>query len=171
MDFISISISLISLTISLGTFWLTIARGKLKMTKPTIIFFGFDTVPKPTPKVFLRTLLYSTAIRGQVIEGMYAKVRRNNNERIFSFWGYTETEKLSPGSGLHVSQTGLAANHHFVLSVHEDDYRFEPGAYEIDVIADVVGRINSQGPSTGKKESCSSARSVASMRAIRENDS
>lgn len=141
MEYISIPISLVSLAISLGTFWLAfLDRGRLKMTKPTIVFFGFDTVPKPTPKVFLRTLLYSTATRGQVVEGMYARVRRGEHERIFSFWGYGETEKLSAGSGLHISRTGLAANHHFVLSVHESAYRFEPGSYEIDVIADVVGR-------------------------------
>lgn len=140
MDYISIPIAVLSLAISLGTFWFAfVHRGRLKMTKPTIVFFGFDAVPKLTPKVFLRTLLYSTASRGQVIEGMYAKVRRGGEERVFSFWGYGETEKLSPGSGLHVSRTGLAANHHFVLSVHEDAYRFEPGSYEIDVIADVVG--------------------------------
>lgn len=141
MEYISIPISLVSLAISLGTFWLAfVDRGRLKMTKPTIVFCGFDTVPRLTPKVFLRTLLYSTASRGQVVEGMYVKVRRGEDERIFSFWGYGEAEKLSPGSGLHVSRTGLAANHHFVLSVDESTYRFEPGSYEINVIADVVGR-------------------------------
>lgn len=140
MDYISISISLTSLVISLGTFWLVFAhRGRLKMTKPTIVFFGFDVTPTPTAKVFLRTLLYSTAARGQVVEGMYAKIRNRGTERVFGFWGYGETEKLSPGSGLHVPRTGLSANHHFVLSVHETGYRFETGAYEIDVFADVVG--------------------------------
>lgn len=141
MNLISIPVSLLSLAVSLGTFWLVfVARGRLKMTKPTIVFFGFDTVPKLTPKVFLRTLLFSTAARGHVIEGMHAKVRHSNDERVFSFWGYGETEKLSPGSGLYVSRTGLAANHHFVLSVHEDPYHFETGSYEIDVIVEVVGR-------------------------------
>jgi hypothetical protein len=141
MEYYSIPISLVSLTVSLGTFWLAfVDRGRLRMTKPTIVFFGYDTVPKLTPKVFLRTLLYSTATRGQVIEGMHAIVRYDGSERVFSFWGYGETEKLSPGSGVHVSRTGLAANHHFVLSVHEEAYCFKPGAYEIDVIADVVGR-------------------------------
>lgn len=71
---------------------------------------------------------------------MYAKLRHGGGERVFSFWGYGETEKLSPGSGLHVGRTGLAANYHFVLSVHEDVFRFSPGAYEIDVIAKVAGR-------------------------------
>ncbi|MGO4706525.1 hypothetical protein AB4072_12220 [Microvirga sp. 2MCAF38] len=141
MDYFSIPISLVSLTVSLGTFWLAfVDRGRLRMTKPTIVFFGFDTVPKPTPKVFLRTLLYSTATRGQIIEGMYATVRHCGRERVFRFWGYGENNKLSPGSGLQISRTGLAANHHFVLSVHEDAYVFEPGAYEIGVNSDVVGR-------------------------------
>jgi hypothetical protein len=141
MEYISIPISLVSLAISLGTFWLAfVDRGRLKMTKPTIVFFGFDTVPKLTPKVFLRTLLYSTSTCGQVVEGMYVRVRHDNSEQMFSFWGYGEAEKLSPGSGLHVSRAGLAANHHFVLSIHEGAYSFKPGAYEIDVIADVAGR-------------------------------
>ena len=141
MEYLSIPISLISLAISLGTFWLAFMdRGQLKMTKPTIVFFGFDTVPQPTPKVFLRTLLYSTATRGQVVEGVYVKLRHDGDERVFSFWGYGETEKLSPGSGLYVSRTGLAANHHFVLSLNEETYSFTPGFYEIDVIADAVGR-------------------------------
>lgn len=141
MESISIPISILSLAISLGTFWLAfIDRGRLKMTKPTIVFFGFDTVPKVTPKVFLRTLLYSTATRGQVVEGMYVKLRHADDERIFSFWGYGETEKLSPGSGLYVSRAGMAANHHFVLSIHELPYQFKPGPYEIDVLANIVGR-------------------------------
>ena len=71
---------------------------------------------------------------------MYATVRYDGREPVFSFWGYAETERLFPGSGLYVGRTGFAANHHFVLSVHEEAYHFEPGAYEIDVIADVVGR-------------------------------
>ena len=110
------------------------------MTKPTIIFFGYDMVPRPTPKVFMRTLLYSTANRGQIIEGMFAKLSCGDSKQVFGFWGYGETGTLTAGSGLHVSRTGLAANHHFVLSVHENKYHFEPGDYAIDVFANVVGR-------------------------------
>lgn len=141
MELISIPISIVSLAVSLGTFWFAfIDRGRLRMTKPTIVFFGYDMVPRPTPKVFLRTLLYSTANRGHVVEGMFVKVRHNDREQAFSFWGYGETEKLTAGSGLYVSKTGVSVNHHFVLSVHETEYRFEPGDYRIDVFANVVGR-------------------------------
>ncbi len=141
MEMISVPISIASLAVSVGTFWLVLLRrGRFAMTMPTIVFFGHDIVPKPTPKIFLRTLLYSTAAQGQVVEGMYVKALRNGTERTFSFWGYGETEKLSAGSGLYISRAGLAANHHFVLSVHEDEYRFEPGDYAITVYARVVGR-------------------------------
>lgn len=141
MEMISIPISIVSLVVSVSTFWLAfLRRGRLAMTMPTIVFFGHDMVPKTTPKIFLRTLLYSTAAQGQVVEGMYVQAARDGIERTFSFWGYGETEKLTAGSGLHVSRTGLAANHHFVLSIHEDEYQFEPGDYTITVYARVVGR-------------------------------
>jgi hypothetical protein len=130
-----------SLGLSIVTAWLTlIRRGKLAMTKPVIVFFGFDTVPKTRAKIFLRTLLYSTAIRGQVIEAMLVRLLYDGKAQVFGFWGYGETSQLSPGSGLYVGQTGLAVNHHFVLSVHEAAYEFTPGDYRIEVRARLVGK-------------------------------
>jgi hypothetical protein len=74
MEFISIPISIVSLVISAITFWIVfLRRGRLRMTEPNVVFFGFDHAPTTTPKVFIRTLLYCTAARGAVIEGMYAK--------------------------------------------------------------------------------------------------
>ncbi|MGO4561678.1 hypothetical protein [Rhizobiales bacterium 3FA27D7] len=110
------------------------------MTTPTVLFFGFDEVPTITAKIFLRALLYSTGVRGQVIEGMHAKLRHGNDEQVFGFWGYGEINKLVPGSGLHVGQTGLAVNHHFVRSVHEPAYEFRPGNYTIEICAHLVGK-------------------------------
>lgn len=151
MDYVSISISLVSLAISLGTFWLTsLRRGRLAMTNPTIVFFGWDFEPKATPKVFIRTLLFSTASRGQFVEGLYATIRGPSDERTFGFWGHGPTKELMAGSGLYVDRTGYSANHHFVLSVHEDPYAFKPGNYEIDVIANVVGRSKPRKLSTIK---------------------
>lgn len=138
---ISIFIAVLSLAVSTVTLWFTLLRrGHLAMTKPTIVFFGFDVVPKPTPKIFLRSLLYSTSARGKIIEGMYVRLSHAGTEQIFSFWGYGEANKLSPGSGLYVGQTGIAANHHFVLSVHQPGYEFKPGAYTIRVFARLVGK-------------------------------
>lgn len=90
------------------------------MTIPSIVFFGYDEIPKSTPKVFLPTLLYSTATQGQVIEGMHVILRYpRGGDRVYGFWGYDEGSKLVPGGGWYVGCTGVAANHHFVQSVHE----------------------------------------------------
>lgn len=141
MELISLPIALLSLAISGATFWLVyLRRGRLAMTQPAVVFFGFDAVPRTTAKIFIRTLLYSTAANGQVVESMHAVLRHGDRERQFSFWGYSETERLSAGSGIYVSRTGLAANHHFVLSVHEPAYEFSAGDYIVDIYAHLVGR-------------------------------
>lgn len=133
-----IAISLLSLGIAATTMYLTwLRRGRLAMTKPSIVFFGHDTA---TPKIFIRTLLYSTAQRGKMVETMYAKLIRDRTEQVFGFWGYAPTTEISPGSGLYVGQTGVAANHHFVLSEHYPGYEFRAGDYTIQVFARQAGR-------------------------------
>jgi hypothetical protein len=87
------------------------------MTQPTVIFFGPDT-PRaredtPLPKVFLRTLLFSTSKRGRVIESMHVALSRNETHQNFNIWVYGD-EKLVRGSGLFVGETGVAATHHFL---------------------------------------------------------
>lgn len=109
------------------------------MTKPHVVFFGFDEVPSATAKIFLRGLLYSTAARGQVVEGMFARLTHEGSEQVFGFWGYGETNRLNVGSGLFVGQTGVAVNHHFVLSVHEAAYHFAAGRYTVEVFARLAG--------------------------------
>ncbi|MDA0559682.1 hypothetical protein [Burkholderia pseudomallei] len=135
-------ISLMSFAVSAGTMYFAwLRRGSLCMTKPALVFFGFDAVPRHTSKVFLRTLLYSTAAKGQVIESMHAKLLRDGGEQTFSFWGYGETNKLTPGSGLYVGQAGVTVNHHFVLSVHQPAYEFVAGNYAVEVYARLAGKV------------------------------
>ncbi len=65
-DVASITISVLSLAISSVTAWLTLLnRGTVKMSRPTVIYFGPDT-PRSgedtaKPKVYLRALLFSTS--------------------------------------------------------------------------------------------------------------
>lgn len=141
IDHISIIISLLAFGISAATLWLTLLhRGQVRMTRPNVVFFGYDFVPKTTPKIFLRTLLYSTSEKGIVIESMYAKVENNGRAEKFSFWGYGETKNIVPGSGLYVGRSGVAVNHHFVLSVDKPVFEFQEGGYIIDIYARIVGR-------------------------------
>jgi hypothetical protein len=77
------------------------------MTQPTVIFLGPDSsrVPErlPPPKVFIRTLLFSTSKRGRVIESMHVRVARSESKQNFNVWVYGD-DKLLPGSGLFVGE-------------------------------------------------------------------
>lgn len=68
---VTTTISLLALTISSATAWLTLfRRGTVRMSQPTVIFFGPDqprvSSTEAPPKVYLRTLLFSTSKRGRV---------------------------------------------------------------------------------------------------------
>src|SRR5579862_7874181 len=102
---LTLSISVLALAVSASTAWLTLLRrGVVKMTRPTVIFFGPDRPRSPDdpplPKVYLRTLLFATSKRGRVIESMHVSLARNETHQNFNIWVYGEREKLVRGSGL-----------------------------------------------------------------------
>jgi len=139
---VALVISGMALSVSAITAWLTFfRRGRLKMTRPSLIFFGYDTSPgRPDPKIFLRGLLFSTSKRGQLIENLYVRLTRGESVQNFSGWFYGEANKLSVGGGLFVGEDGVAANHHFVLSPDQRSFVFQPGSYKVQVHGNVVGR-------------------------------
>lgn len=142
---ISLVVSAISLFVALLTAWLTLLRhGRVRMTQPTVIYFGPDGGSKrdnrPNAKVFLRTLLYSTAARGRIITSMFVRLRRGETTQNFNIWVYGD-DLLSRGSGLFVPQTGVAYNHHFLLPSDGSDFKFASGRYVIEVFAVSVGRV------------------------------
>jgi hypothetical protein len=55
-------------------------------------------------------------------------------------WGIDADDKLVRGGGLLVGKAGVVAWHHFVAQGDGSDFRFEPGRYEVDVVARVHGR-------------------------------
>jgi hypothetical protein len=139
----SLTISVLALAVSSVTAWLTLfRRGTVKMTQPTVIFFGPDTPrsrdENPLPKVFLRTLLFSTSKRGRVIESMHVTLSRNETHQNFNIWVYGD-EKLVRGSGLFVGETGVAANHHFLTPRDGSGFRFTEGRYRLEVFAHLLG--------------------------------
>jgi hypothetical protein len=132
-------LSTASLLISGGTAWLTLfRRGTVKMTKPTLLFFGPDGKSGP-PKVYLRTLLYSTAKRGHIVESMFVRLRRGESVQNFNVWVYGD-DRMARGSGIYVGHEGLASNHHFLLPRDGTGYDFLAGEYSFQVYALLVGR-------------------------------
>lgn len=145
MEVASIVIAILALSISGWTAYKTLfQRGTLKMTQPTVFFFGPDGRGEalPTPKVFLRTLLYSTAKRGHVIENMYVELVNDNAQHLFNIWVYGEREKLVRGSGLFVTDQGIPLNHHFLLPITPETGKFEffEGDYTVRVFATLAGK-------------------------------
>lgn len=139
-------ISLLALAVSATTAWLTLfRRGTLRMPRPTVIFFGPDGPPSQGAgvKVFLRTLLYSTSKRAQILESMYVTLRRRESVQTFKIWVYGETGSLVRGSGLRISEDGFAANHHFVLPMDGTQFVFLPGDYIVEVYARLVNSAGS----------------------------
>lgn len=54
---VAVTVAALSLLVSALTLWLTLLRhGAIKMTRPTVIFFGPDGGGGPT-KIYIRTLL------------------------------------------------------------------------------------------------------------------
>jgi len=143
MPVIATLISLFALIISTITAWLTLFRkGALRMTRPTVIYFGPDGPPSQGAgvKVFLRTLLYSTSKRAQIVEGMYVTLRRGESLQTFNIWVYGEPGHLSRGSGLRVGEDGVVFDHHFVLPKDGTPFLFLPGEYVMEVYATLCGR-------------------------------
>jgi len=138
-EWIAVGISSLALLVSGVTAWLTLVRsGELRMTQPTVVFFGPDGARReeetPRLKVFLRTLLYSTSRRGQTLESMHVSLQRAESRQNFSIWVYGD-DRPARGSGLHIGADGLACNHHFLLPEDGAGFRLLPGRYTVRVYA------------------------------------
>ncbi|HEY4760656.1 MAG TPA: hypothetical protein VIH42_08760 [Thermoguttaceae bacterium] len=144
---ISIFISITALFISAVTAWFTLLRrGTIRMTQPTVIYFGPDGSSrddsKPPLKVFLRTLLYATSKRGLIVERMFVRLRRGESSQTFNIWVYGESS-LARGSGIFVGENGVVCNHHFLLPADCTTFEFSVGEYILDVFAKLTGSDHS----------------------------
>jgi hypothetical protein len=136
-------IAVVSLVLSMTTAWLTLfRRGTVKMTQPTVIFFGPDTpksrLDRALPKVFLRTLLFATSKRGRIIESLHIALSRNETRQNFNIWVYGN-DHLVRGSGLFVGEAGVEANHHFLAPHDAHLFEFKAGQYQLEVFARLLG--------------------------------
>ena len=143
-DPVALAVSVLALAVSAATAWLTLfRRGTVRMTQPTVIFFGPDT-PRSgehfaKPKVYLRTLLFATSKRGRIIESMHISLARSETHQNFNIWVHGETTKLVRGSGLFVGETGVAANHHFLTPEDGSHFKWLAGHYQLGVYTRLLG--------------------------------
>jgi hypothetical protein len=137
----SFFISVLALSVSAITAWLTFFRkGALKMTRPTTIAFlppGANTEGRS--QVLVRTLFYSSAKRGQIVESLHLTLRRGESKQNFSIWVYGAKEDLRRGSGLFVPQEGVTHDHYFLMPNDGSAFEFHAGEYIVTVFARLVG--------------------------------
>ncbi len=137
---LSIIMSFFSLILSLFTVWLLyLYKGKIKMTQPTWVAFGYDGPGIGESKIYLRTLIVSTAKRGRIIENIFLKVHRGESLQNFNIWVYGQKNNLSRGSGIYIGQDGVVCDHHFLLPKDCANYEFSPGSYKIEIFFSILG--------------------------------
>lgn len=146
MEAVGLVVAVVSLGVSMLTAWLTMGRrGRLRLAQPSTVYFGPDSNRDRHPKVFLRSLLYATAARGVVVEGMYVRLRRGDSTQTFPVWVLGErADDLARGAGIFVPQGGIALHHHFLLPSDGTTYTFLPGTYTLEVYARVVGKRSAE---------------------------
>ncbi len=141
ISLVSIVISLLSFALSATTYWLLyLHKGKILMTQPTLIVI-YNDLKSDGRKIFLRTLLISTAKSGNILENLFIRVKNDRSTQDFSFWGYKDKE-MSHGSGLYIPENGCVYDHHFSLWPKDTTYRFMQGKYEIEMFASIIGHKN-----------------------------
>lgn len=139
----TIAAATVSTLLSAFTFWFVfLHRGRVRMTRPTLVFFGRDGDETGRSKIFLRSSIFSTSKRGQIVENMYAKVDTPAGSHLFSFWAHRtdESSRIVRGSGLAATENGIACDHHFLLPTCAEEFEFVPGGCTITVFAKLVDR-------------------------------
>lgn len=139
MQTLALIISALALTTSVVTAWFTLRRGSIKMTRPSQIHFAL----LPGPQILIRTLLFSTAKRGRVIESMHVTLQNDETRQNFNIWVSGE-EKLSRASGLYVGESGVVISHYFMVPHDQKHTGFAAGTYRLEVFAKLVDEDRSR---------------------------
>lgn len=113
------------------------------MTRPLVVYFGPDKQTnrreRPYPKVYFRTLLFSTSKRGRVIENLFVNIKKDDSETNFGIWVH-ESGKMLRGSGLFIGEAGFEATHQFSPHDKDSNFTFTEGTYEMNVFGQVVDK-------------------------------
>lgn len=143
LTYFSVVIAMLALSVSALTLWLThMRKGKVKLTRPAVVYFGPDGSRDEglngNPKIYLRGLLISDSKRGRIVENLHATLQHNESKQNFNVWVYGD-DRLVRGSGLFVGDTGVVANHHFLLPKSGNGFKFQAGKYRLDIYASILG--------------------------------
>jgi hypothetical protein len=142
-------VSILALFVSgLVAYYTLFRRGTVEMTRPSLIYLGYDHdgdgIKAFAPKIFLRTLLFSTADRGLIIDALHAVLSKGDVSYSFAYWGYGARNELVRGSGLFVGKNGVEANHHFNPIKRPPNFCFGVGEWKLEIYAEIFGITNAK---------------------------
>lgn len=107
LSIITVLMSAASFVLSGYALWVAqFNHGRLKMTQPTLLCLKRE-LTAPIPKIFLRTLLFTTGNKGTVIQNMFLRVHHPGGTYTFDFWGHTEGGKLTLAAACSSGQRAL----------------------------------------------------------------
>jgi hypothetical protein len=69
---------------------------------------------------------------------MHVTLTRNETRQNFNIWVYGN-DKLIRGSGLFVGETGISANHHFLMPSDGASFAYVSGTYKLELFAKLLG--------------------------------
>ena len=139
IDISALGISIFALIISALTFYFSHAyAGKIKMSKPNQIWFGFAN-PSRKAHILLKSVLYSTGAQGHIVERLYARLESNSSSQEFSSWVIgKQTDTYKPG-GMRITKEGYMGDHHFIFPNDGTSYIFKTGNYSLKIFAKIAG--------------------------------
>jgi len=79
-----------------------------------------------------------------VVENIYLKIKTDNVETLFAFWGYRTSGDLVRGGGIFIPQSGFTASHNFSPKLEEGSFVFQEGSIAISIIGQVFRRSKPQ---------------------------
>ncbi|MBS1994119.1 MAG: hypothetical protein JSS83_26595 [Cyanobacteria bacterium SZAS LIN-3] len=131
-----LGVSTMAFVLSVFTAWFGMFhRGRLCMIRPSAIVLMHDRENRP--RLFVRSLLYSTGNRGRVIRSLYLTLRRGETVQTFSIFDGGLHHTLKDGAGLIVFPSGAYLSHIFKTN-ESTSFEFWSGAYKIEILAEVV---------------------------------
>ena len=140
LEIAPIAISLVALTISGITLWLTHLRlGTVKITRPSQIYLGPDGEIPYAAKIAVRTLLYSTSSRGRCVDQLFVRLSRGESSHCFSVWVHGHGASLVRAAGLMVGPNGVDLMHQFLIS-RDANFEFQAGEYKFELFMEIVGK-------------------------------
>jgi len=93
-----------------------------------------------TVKLGFQSAMFSTAIRGHIIETMFARLKHSNGISNLSLWLVNDGKQTRICNGISVDRSGLISDHNFLENLDETSPNFSSGINTIEIFVRILGK-------------------------------